>query len=73
MKFYKPEQAAPLMRNALTGETGISTVRVRQLCQQGRIGQRVGHGYIISSGEIDTFNELVRSTGKHILDSISTE
>lgn len=69
-KLYKPHQAAELLQNVITGHPGISPERVRQLCEQGRLGQRVGKGWIISQEDIDNFNSLNRSKGRPIKETI---
>ena len=55
-RLYKPAQAARLLTNARTGQPGISTQRATLLCKLGRLGQRVGGGWVISAAEIKQFN-----------------
>lgn len=62
--LYKPNQAATRLYNAATGKLGLSPERVRQLCQQGRLGQRIGKGWIISQEDIDNFNNINRPKGR---------
>ena len=42
---------------------GISEVRVRQLCRKGRLGNRVGKQWIITSDELKQFAKVPRPAG----------
>ena len=44
---------------------GLSAVRVRQLCQEGRLGCRVGErSYAITESELRAFRRLKRPAGR---------
>jgi len=42
----------------------LSDVRVRQLCQEGRLGRKVGSLYIIGESEIKAFAKQKRPPGR---------
>lgn len=42
----------------------ISTVRVRQLCQEKRIGKKIGDRYIITKDELKQFAKIPRRRGR---------
>jgi len=63
MKLYKPREAAELIFNANTKTYGVSVARVCVLCRAGRLGQRVGGGWVISAEDIARFNKLDRREG----------
>jgi len=43
---------------------GLSAVRVRQFCQEGRIGEKCGNFYLISQRELLAFSKLDRPAGR---------
>ena len=43
---------------------GLSDVRVRQFCQQGRLGKKIGPLYLISQRELRAFSDKPRLTGR---------
>jgi len=43
---------------------GLSSVRVRQFCLEGRLGQKVGNQYIISRDELEQFAKIPRDPGR---------
>jgi excisionase family DNA binding protein len=45
-------------------ELGLSPGRVRQFCQQGRIGTLYGWQWLISREELDKFKEIERPAGR---------
>ena len=49
---------------AVAKELRISEVRVRQLCQEGRIGSKVGRDWVITREELEAFKETPRPTGR---------
>jgi excisionase family DNA binding protein len=55
-KFLSTKDAAKLLN--------VSQVRVRQFCQEGRIGQRVGNRYLILRDEIVDFLRKDRPKGR---------
>lgn len=42
----------------------LSDVRVRQLCQEGRLGRKIGARYIIDEQEVREFSKLNRPAGR---------
>lgn len=46
---------------------GISSVRVRQLCGEGRLGKRLGGRWIIQESELEQFRKLPRLPGRPVL------
>jgi excisionase family DNA binding protein len=42
---------------------GLTPVRVRQFCQQGRIGEKVGNFWLIPRGELRRFSRKSRTPG----------
>jgi excisionase family DNA binding protein len=42
----------------------LSDVRVRQLCQEGRLGKKVGSRYILEESEIRRFSKVNRPAGR---------
>lgn len=42
----------------------LSNVRVRQLCQQGRIGEKIGRNYILTEREVKEFAKKTRPAGR---------
>jgi excisionase family DNA binding protein len=51
-KFYNTKEAATLL--------GLSPVHVRTLCEQGRLGSKVGRDWIITQEELDAFERRPR-------------
>jgi len=45
-------------------ELELSPSRVRQFCQQGRIGTPYGWQYLITREELETFKEIERPPGR---------
>jgi len=43
---------------------GLSSVRVRQFCLEGRLGQKVGNQYVISRDELEQFAKIPRYPGR---------
>ena len=43
---------------------GISERRVRALCAQGRLGQRVGRTYAIAAADLARFRRVARKPGR---------
>ena len=43
---------------------GVSEVRVRQFCKQGRLGRRFGANWAISQDEVTAFKRLKRKNGR---------
>jgi len=43
---------------------GLSEIRVRQLCQKGKLGEKVGRNWVIYGSEIDDFKQLDRPPGR---------
>ena len=43
---------------------GLSEGRVRVLCQQGRLGQRVAGVWLITTAELDAFRRARRGPGR---------
>jgi len=50
------EQAAEVLK--------VTPIRVRQFCQEGRIGQKVGGQWVIPRDELDQFARIPRDTGR---------
>ena len=44
-------------------ELGLSYRRVARLCEQGRLGQKVGHRYVVARGELIQFSKIDRPPG----------
>ena len=44
-------------------ELGLSAVRVRQFCQEGRLGQKTGSIWIITEKELRSFSKKMRPVG----------
>lgn len=63
------KQTLEIMKDMLTVTEaakvlGLSDVRVRQLCQQGRLGTKAGpRAYLISKAELEEFRRVERPTG----------
>ena len=52
-------------------ELGLSENRVREFCQEGRLGEKVGHQWIITRAELEEFKQIPRKRGnprKHLND-----
>ena len=45
---------------------GISEIRVRQLCQDGRLGQKIGRDWLFTQAELDEFLATPRPVGKRL-------
>ena len=45
-------------------ELGVTSIRVRQFCQEGRIGQKVGGRWVIPRDELEQFVKIPRETGR---------
>lgn len=60
LKLYKPNEAAPLLYNATTNTLGVHPSRVNVLCRAGRLGQRLGKGWVISEHDIARYNAIER-------------
>lgn len=43
---------------------GLSARRVRKLCEDKRLGRRVGRNWVITRAEVDTFAAIPRSPGR---------
>jgi hypothetical protein len=43
---------------------GLSEIRVRQFCKEGRLGTKVGNSYVITDEELREFAKNERPTGK---------
>lgn len=43
---------------------GLSEVRIRQLCNDGRFGRKLGRDWIITEDEIQAFEGLDRPAGR---------
>jgi excisionase family DNA binding protein len=56
MEYYGTAEAAK--------ELGISQVRVRQLCQSGRLGQFVLGRYLITKEDLVRFRKIPRIPGR---------
>lgn len=66
MNYYKPSTAAPLLYNIRRQCPGLSVSRVTELCRAGRLGQRVGKGWLITDEDIARFNEIERKEGRPV-------
>ncbi len=44
-------------------ELGVSGNRVREFCQEGRLGEKVGRQWIITRDELDKFKKIPRKRG----------
>jgi excisionase family DNA binding protein len=44
-------------------ELGLSENRVREFCQEGRLGEKVGHQWIITRAELEDFKKIPRERG----------
>lgn len=47
-------------------ELNLSQNRVRTFCQDGRLGRKVGHQWIITRDELEAFKKLPRKRGIRI-------
>jgi excisionase family DNA binding protein len=56
IEFVTVEEAADIV--------GVSPVRVRQFCQDGRLGQKLGNHWLISKAEAVEFAEKERPNGR---------
>lgn len=56
--FYTTQQTAKLL--------GLSIPRIKQLCQAGRLGQKVGVQWLMTKEEILEFARLDRPSGIHL-------
>ena len=45
-------------------ELGVTAVRVRQLCQEGRLGEEFGDRWVITREEIERFKQIPRINGR---------
>ena len=45
-------------------ELGVTEVRVRQLCQERRLGQEFGDRWLITREELEQFKRIPRITGR---------
>jgi hypothetical protein len=54
--FLSVEEAA--------AELGRTARRVRQICEQGQLGQRVGGVWIIARSELEAFKRIGRPRGR---------
>ena len=54
--FYSTSKAAQFL--------GLSETRVRQFCQEKRIGRKIGNSYVITQDELLEFAKNERPTGK---------
>ena len=50
--------------NGAAKALGLSQIRVRQLCQDGRLGTLVGSRYVITAEEIERFKKIPRKPGR---------
>ena len=60
-KMLSVEEAAVIL--------GLTPVRVRQFCQEGRLGKRLGRQWIILKSELDLFRKQERRPGRPSSDS----
>jgi excisionase family DNA binding protein len=44
---------------------GVTPVRVRQFCQEGRLGQKLGDRWVIPKSELHQFKKIPRNSGRH--------
>ena len=42
----------------------VSADRVRQFCQEGRLGQKLGGRWVIPADEVKLFDQIPRTTGR---------
>ncbi len=56
LSLKTPEEAGRII--------GVSSVRIRQFCRQGRIGQKVGERWVISLAELQKFDRIPRTLGR---------
>jgi hypothetical protein len=56
MTHLTPAQAAAILR--------LSPVRVRQFCQEGRIGKLYGRSWLITEAELAAFKRQKRQPGR---------
>ncbi len=42
----------------------VTPIRVRQFCQEGRLGQKVGGQWVIPRDELEQFAKIPRDTGR---------
>lgn len=55
----------PLLTPAQAADRlGLSVSRVKQFCEEGRIGQRVGRRWIICRDELEQFAKIPRPNGR---------
>ena len=47
----------------VANELGISENRVREFCQEGRLGEKVGRQWIITRSELEAFKLIPRKRG----------
>lgn len=52
---YTTKQAAEIL--------GVSAIRVRQFCQEGRLGRKHGRDYLITEKDLQEFREIPRKSG----------
>lgn len=45
-------------------ELGVSTRRVQQFCEEGRLGSKVNGNPVITRAELDAFKEIPREPGR---------
>jgi excisionase family DNA binding protein len=45
-------------------ELGLTPQRVREFCQQGRLGRRVGRQWVITREELERFKQTPRPPGR---------
>ena len=45
---------------------GVSSIRVRQFCQEGRLGRKIGDRWIISRDELRSFQKIPRERGRRL-------
>lgn len=43
---------------------GVSPIRVRKFCQEGRLGQKIGDQWLITDEEIRLFKQIPRKRGR---------
>jgi excisionase family DNA binding protein len=55
-EFLSVEEAA--------AELGVTARRVRQICEQGLLGQRIGSVWAISRRELNEFKQIERKPGR---------
>ncbi|MAU01483.1 MAG: hypothetical protein CL608_30450 [Anaerolineaceae bacterium] len=47
----------------VAGELGVSENRVREYCQEGRLGEKVGRQWVITREELEAFKKIPRKRG----------